>query len=158
MLAIGAEHLELGGKELQFVKSAVDVDFRRMTFDFSIKLGSPGTHLTGEFQNGVGKFFAFQQGRKYLGAGQMGSQGQWSAQQSQHGTVQGFQPGFGQLGGFKDDRPAAIARLRRALDELIIDGIETSVPLFDMLLAEEDIQTGDYTIHWLEHWLENIDS
>ena len=52
------------------------------------------------------------------------------------------------------DRPEALARLRRALGELIIDGIETSVPLFNMLLAEPDIQNGDYNIHWLEKWLE----
>ena len=51
------------------------------------------------------------------------------------------------------DRPEALARLRRALGELIIDGIDTSVPLFDMLLAEPDIQNGDYNIHWLEKWL-----
>ncbi len=51
------------------------------------------------------------------------------------------------------DRPEALARLRRALGELIIDGIETSVPLFDMLLAEPDIQNGEYNIHWLEKWL-----
>ncbi|MEM9210417.1 MAG: acetyl-CoA carboxylase biotin carboxylase subunit [Pseudomonadota bacterium] len=52
-----------------------------------------------------------------------------------------------------NDRPAALARLRRALDELIVDGIETSTPLFSALLNEPDIQAGDYTIHWLEHWL-----
>ena len=52
------------------------------------------------------------------------------------------------------DRPEALARLKRALGELIIDGIETTVPLFDMLLAEPDIQNGEYGIHWLEKWLE----
>ena len=52
------------------------------------------------------------------------------------------------------DRPEALARLRRALGELIIDGIETTVPLFDALLNEPDIQNGDYNIHWLEKWLE----
>ena len=52
------------------------------------------------------------------------------------------------------DRPEALARLRRALGELIIDGIDTSIPLFHMLLAEPDIQTGEYNIHWLEKWLE----
>ena len=52
------------------------------------------------------------------------------------------------------DRPEALARLHRALNELIIDGIDTTLPLFSELLAEPDIQTGNYNIHWLEHWLE----
>ena len=51
------------------------------------------------------------------------------------------------------DRPEALARLKRALGELIIDGIDTTVPLFHDLLAEPDIQSGDYNIHWLEKWL-----
>ncbi len=52
------------------------------------------------------------------------------------------------------DRPEALARLGRALGELIVDGVDTTVPLFHALLGEEDIQTGNYNIHWLEHWLE----
>ncbi|WP_120502114.1 acetyl-CoA carboxylase biotin carboxylase subunit [Roseovarius sp. EL26] len=52
------------------------------------------------------------------------------------------------------DRPAAIARLSRALGELIVDGVDTTVPLFHALLAEEDIHSGEYNIHWLEKWLE----
>ena len=52
------------------------------------------------------------------------------------------------------DRPAALARLNRALGELIVDGVDTTVPLFHALLQDEDVQTGDYNIHWLEHWLE----
>ncbi len=51
------------------------------------------------------------------------------------------------------DRPEALARLRRALGELVVDGIDTTVPLFHALLAEPDIQNGEYTIHWLEKWL-----
>jgi acetyl-CoA carboxylase biotin carboxylase subunit len=55
------------------------------------------------------------------------------------------------------DRPEALARLHRALGELIIDGIDTTIPLFHALLAEPAVQSGDYTIHWLESWLaENI--
>ena len=50
-------------------------------------------------------------------------------------------------------RDAALARLHRALGELIVDGIDTTVPLFNALLAEEDVQTGNYDIHWLEKWL-----
>ncbi len=52
------------------------------------------------------------------------------------------------------DRPEALARLRRALGELIVDGVDTTVPLFNALLEEEDILTGNYDIHWLERWLE----
>jgi acetyl-CoA carboxylase biotin carboxylase subunit len=53
------------------------------------------------------------------------------------------------------DRPEALARLKRALGELIVDGqgIETTIPLFHALLAEDDLQSGDYNIHWLEKWL-----
>jgi acetyl-CoA carboxylase biotin carboxylase subunit len=51
------------------------------------------------------------------------------------------------------DRPEALARLKRALGELIIDGIDTSVPLFFALLENEDILTGNYDIHWLEKFL-----
>jgi len=52
------------------------------------------------------------------------------------------------------DRPEALARLHRALGELIVDGVDTTLPLFRELLAEPDIQRGDYTIHWLERWLD----
>ncbi|MEP3441613.1 MAG: acetyl-CoA carboxylase biotin carboxylase subunit [Sulfitobacter sp.] len=52
------------------------------------------------------------------------------------------------------DRPEALARLNRALGELIVDGVDTTVPLFHALLQEEDIHSGGYNIHWLEHWLE----
>ncbi|MGR3636957.1 MAG: acetyl-CoA carboxylase biotin carboxylase subunit [Shimia sp.] len=52
------------------------------------------------------------------------------------------------------DRPEALARLNRALGELIVDGIDTTTPLFHALLAEADVQTGDYNIHWLEKWLD----
>ena len=52
------------------------------------------------------------------------------------------------------DRPEALARLSRALGELIVDGVETTVPLFDALLREADVQQGTYTIHWLETWLD----
>jgi acetyl-CoA carboxylase biotin carboxylase subunit len=51
------------------------------------------------------------------------------------------------------DRDEALARLSRALGELIVDGVDTTVPLFRALLAEPDVQAGDYSIHWLEKWL-----
>lgn len=52
------------------------------------------------------------------------------------------------------NREAALARLRRALGELVIEGVDTTIPLFHALLDEPAVQTGDYDIHWLEHWLE----
>ncbi len=52
------------------------------------------------------------------------------------------------------DRAEALSRLNRALGELIVDGIDTTLPLFHALLQEEDIHSGNYNIHWLEKWLE----
>ncbi|HMQ95084.1 MAG TPA: acetyl-CoA carboxylase biotin carboxylase subunit [Amaricoccus sp.] len=50
-------------------------------------------------------------------------------------------------------RDLALARLRRALSELIIDGVDNTMPLFHALLDEPDLQSGRYDIHWLEKWL-----
>jgi acetyl-CoA carboxylase biotin carboxylase subunit len=50
-------------------------------------------------------------------------------------------------------RTEALLRLRRALDELIVDGIETTTPLFRTLVRNADIQNGQYDIHWLEKFL-----
>jgi acetyl-CoA carboxylase biotin carboxylase subunit len=44
-------------------------------------------------------------------------------------------------------------RLRRALDEIVVDGVETTLPLFRALARESDIIEGDYHIHWLEQYL-----
>ena len=44
-------------------------------------------------------------------------------------------------------------RLRRALDEFIVDGIETTLPLFRTLVRNADVQNGQYDIHWLEEFL-----
>ncbi|MBU2962453.1 acetyl-CoA carboxylase biotin carboxylase subunit [Citreicella sp. C3M06] len=51
------------------------------------------------------------------------------------------------------DRTEALARLNRALAELIVDGVDTTIPLFHALLQEPAIHSGDYNIHWLEKWL-----
>ena len=51
-------------------------------------------------------------------------------------------------------REGAILRLRRALGEMVISGIQTTKPLHEALLDNEDFQKGDYNIHWLEKWLE----
>jgi acetyl-CoA carboxylase biotin carboxylase subunit len=53
------------------------------------------------------------------------------------------------------DRKEALARLNRALNELIVDGVDTTIPLFRELLEEPDILAGTYNIHWLEKWLES---
>ncbi len=50
------------------------------------------------------------------------------------------------------DREECIARLRRSLGEMVIGGIDTTIPLFQKLLQEPDILSGDYDIHWLENW------
>ena len=50
------------------------------------------------------------------------------------------------------DREEAIARLKRSLNEMVIGGVDTTIPLFQKLLAEPDILSGDYDIHWLEKW------
>ena len=50
------------------------------------------------------------------------------------------------------DRAECIARLKRSLNEMVIGGVDTTIPLFQKLLAEPDILSGDYDIHWLENW------
>jgi acetyl-CoA carboxylase biotin carboxylase subunit len=51
------------------------------------------------------------------------------------------------------NRNECLMRLRRALDELVVGGIETTIPLFQDLIRESDILNGDYHIHWLEKHL-----
>ena len=51
------------------------------------------------------------------------------------------------------DRPEALARMTRCLGEMVVGGIETTIPLFQDLLAEPDIRSGAYDIHWLERWM-----
>ncbi|WP_426041175.1 acetyl-CoA carboxylase biotin carboxylase subunit [Brevundimonas sp. TWP2-3-4b1] len=50
------------------------------------------------------------------------------------------------------DRAECVARLKRSLNEMVIGGIDTTIPLFQKLLNEPDILSGDYDIHWLENW------
>ena len=51
-------------------------------------------------------------------------------------------------------RPEAIARLRRALDEFAVLGIKTTLPLHQRIIEQPAFQAGDYTIHWLEQFVE----
>jgi acetyl-CoA carboxylase biotin carboxylase subunit len=50
-------------------------------------------------------------------------------------------------------RQECLMRLKRALEEVVIDGIETTLPLFRALVAEPDVIDGNYHIHWLEQFL-----
>lgn len=54
-------------------------------------------------------------------------------------------------------REECLNRLRRALDEFVVDGIDTTLPLFRTLVRTRDILEGRYDIHWLEHFLADID-
>jgi len=51
-------------------------------------------------------------------------------------------------------REGCLMRLRRALDEFVIEGMKTTIPLHQKLLDDPDMQNGDYTIKWLEEWLD----
>jgi acetyl-CoA carboxylase biotin carboxylase subunit len=50
-------------------------------------------------------------------------------------------------------RNECLSRLKRSLDEFVVDGIETTLPLFRALVRNPDIINGDYDIHWLERYL-----
>jgi acetyl-CoA carboxylase biotin carboxylase subunit len=50
-------------------------------------------------------------------------------------------------------RAECLMRLKRALDEFVVDGVETTLPLFRALVREKDILDGSYHIHWLEQFL-----
>lgn len=50
-------------------------------------------------------------------------------------------------------RNECLMRLRRCLSEFVIDGIETTIPLFKELLQHPDIANGTYDIHWMEKYL-----
>jgi acetyl-CoA carboxylase biotin carboxylase subunit len=52
-------------------------------------------------------------------------------------------------------RNECLMRLRRSLDEFVVDGIDTTLPLFRTLVRNQDIQNGEYDIHWLEKFLAN---
>jgi len=60
---------------------------------------------------------------------------------------------IGKLIVFGKTRTECLMRLRRALGEYVIEGVETTIPLFLDLLADPDIIDGRYNIHWLEQFL-----
>jgi acetyl-CoA carboxylase biotin carboxylase subunit len=53
-------------------------------------------------------------------------------------------------------RAEAIARLRRALEEMVVGGIRTTLPLHQRIVADPEFQAGDYTIHWLERFVSRM--
>ena len=55
-------------------------------------------------------------------------------------------------------REGCIMRLKRALEEMVIEGPKTNIPLHQALLKEADILNGDYSIKWLEEWLAQRES
>jgi len=55
-------------------------------------------------------------------------------------------------------RNGALRRLRRALEEFVIEGVKTTIPLHQALLDDPEFQAGDYTIKWLEEWLKREES
>jgi acetyl-CoA carboxylase biotin carboxylase subunit len=46
-------------------------------------------------------------------------------------------------------------RLRRALEEFIVEGVKTTIPLHQRVVRDPDFESGNYTIKWLERWLED---
>jgi acetyl-CoA carboxylase, biotin carboxylase subunit len=60
---------------------------------------------------------------------------------------------IGKLIVFGKTRAECLMRLRRAMSEFVVDGVETTIPLFQRLLRENDIIDGHYDIHWLEKFL-----
>ncbi|MGI8611821.1 MAG: acetyl-CoA carboxylase biotin carboxylase subunit, partial [Sphingomicrobium sp.] len=51
-------------------------------------------------------------------------------------------------------RESCIMRLRRALEEFLVEGMKTTIPLHQQIVRDEEFLRGDYTIKWLEKWLE----
>lgn len=51
------------------------------------------------------------------------------------------------------DRAECIARLRRSLEEFVVDGVDTTLPLHRRIIDEPDFISGNYDIHWLEQLL-----
>ena len=50
-------------------------------------------------------------------------------------------------------REGCLMRLRRALEEMVVEGVKTTIPLHQALLRDPDVINGNYTIKWLEEWL-----
>jgi len=55
-------------------------------------------------------------------------------------------------------RESCMMRMRRALEEMVVGGVKTNIPLHQALLADPDVIDGNYTIKWLEEWLAKQDA
>ena len=51
------------------------------------------------------------------------------------------------------DREECLARVNRCLGEMVVGGVDTTIPLFQDLIHQPEIIAGDYNIHWLEKWI-----
>ena len=56
------------------------------------------------------------------------------------------------------DRERCMMRLKRALEEMVVEGVRTSIPLHQELLQQDDVKSGNYSIKWLEEWLKTRDA
>ena len=57
---------------------------------------------------------------------------------------------------YGENRESCIARLERALEEFVVEGIKTTIPFYQKILKEESFLNGNYDIHWVENYMENI--
>jgi acetyl-CoA carboxylase biotin carboxylase subunit len=60
---------------------------------------------------------------------------------------------IGKLIVYGRDRDECIRRLKRALEEFVVEGMKTTIPLHQKLVRDPEFLAGDYTIKWLEEWL-----
>ena len=65
---------------------------------------------------------------------------------------------IGKLIVYGRSRESCMMRMRRALEEMVVSGVKTNIPLHQALLADPDVINGDYTIKWLENWLARSDA
>ena len=60
---------------------------------------------------------------------------------------------IGKLIVYGSNRASCIRRLRRALEEFVVEGMKTTIPLHQKLVRDPEFLEGNYTIKWLEQWL-----
>ena len=60
---------------------------------------------------------------------------------------------IGKLIVYGSNRDSCIRRLRRALEEFVVEGMKTTIPLHQKIVRDPEFLSGNYTIKWLEQWL-----